>query len=200
MADTASGQAAGTNEAVGKVSVLYGNAKAVSVDGMVKVLSVNTPIFAFDRVVTDNDSGVSIVFDGDPPTHLDIGRASDILIDEDVFGESTAVDIAGAAAGMDDVREIILELEIQTPPEVSLGDETGDEDGVQSTAAFIKSTADLSDDYELTSDDAGKAKLVFYDGEHNEIGSVTFDSVDYDSDLDVNTLLGQIDADDPHGA
>ncbi|HDR14702.1 MAG TPA: hypothetical protein ENN79_04285 [Desulfobacteraceae bacterium] len=199
MADTASGQTAGTNEAIGKISVLYGNAKAVSADGMVKVLSVNTPIFALDRVVTEDDGRVTIVLDSDPPEHLDIGRSSDVLIDEDVFGEATPADIAAAAAGADDVREIMLQLDWSLP-DAPAESEASNEAGFQSDASVEKTADDVSMDYELTSDDAGKAKVVFYDGEHNEIGSVTFDSVDYDPDLDVNTLLGQIDADDHHGA
>jgi hypothetical protein len=199
MTATSGGQSAGTNEAIGTVSVLYGNVKAVSADGMVKVLSVNTPIFAFDRIVTDNDGRVSIVLDGDSPEHLDIGSSSDILIDEDVFGEATPADIAAAAAGADDVREILLQLD-WTVPDASAEEEASDEAGFQSDASVEKTADDVSMDYELTSDDAGRAKVVFYDDGHHEIGSVTFDSIDYDPDLDVNTLLGQIDADDHHGA
>ncbi|MFO8088248.1 MAG: hypothetical protein R6U13_00275 [Desulfatiglandaceae bacterium] len=199
MADTASGQAAGGNEAVGTVSVLYGNVKAVSADGMVKVLSVNAPIFSFDRVVTEDDGRVSIVLDGDPPEHLDIGRSSDILIDEDVFGEATPADIAAASASANDVREILAGLD-WTVPDAPAEEEASDEAGFQSDVSVEKTDDDVSMDYELTSDDAGKAKVVFYDGEHHEIGSVTFDSIDYDSSLDVDTLLGQIDVDDHHGA
>jgi len=199
MAGTASGQAAGLNEAIGTVSVLYGDVKAVSADGMVRVLSVNTPIFAFDRVVTDDDGRVSIVLDGDPPAHLDIGSSNDILIDEDVFGEATPADIAAAAAATDDVREILVGLD-WTLPDAPAEEEPSHEAGSHPDVSFEETAAALSDDYELTSDDAGKAKLVFYDGDHHEIGSVTFDSIDYDPDLDVNTLLGQIDADDHHGA
>jgi hypothetical protein len=199
MTATFGGLTAGTNGAIGTVSVLYGNVKAVSADGMVRVLSVNNPIFALDRVVTEDDGRVSIVLDGDSPEHLDIGSSSDILIDEDVFGEATPADIAAASAGAGDVREILLQLDWAVP-DAPAGEEASDEAGFQSEASVEKTTDDVSMDYELTSDDAGKAKLVFYDGDHHEIGSVTFDSVDYDPDLDVNTLLGQIDADDHHGA
>jgi hypothetical protein len=199
MTATAGGLTAGTNEAVGKVSVLYGNVKAVSADGMVRVLSVNNPIFALDRVVTEDDGRVSIVLDGDPPEHLDIGSSSDVLIDEDVFGEATPADIAAASAGADDVREILAGLDWELP-DAPAEEEASDEAGFQSDASVEKKDDDVSMDYELTRDDSGKAKVVFYDGDHHEIASVTFDSVDYDPDLDVNTLLGQIDADDPHGA
>jgi hypothetical protein len=166
---------------------------------MVKVLAVNSPIFAYDHIVTGDDGSLSIVLDGDPPAHLDIGSSNDILVDEDVFGEAAPVDIAAAAAATEDVRAILDELDV-TLSDAPADEEPSGEAGFHPDVSFEEAAPALSDDYQLVSDDAGKAKVVFYDGDHHEIGSVTFDSVDYDPDLDVNTLLGQIDADDPHGA
>ncbi|MBW1647881.1 MAG: hypothetical protein JRJ72_07200 [Deltaproteobacteria bacterium] len=92
MPETTGGQDAGINEAVGTVSVLYGSAKAIAADGMVRVLSVNSPVFAFDRIVTDDDGSVTIALAHDPADYVEIDRASDVLIDEDVFGAAAPAD------------------------------------------------------------------------------------------------------------
>jgi hypothetical protein len=196
MTATAGGQSAGGSEAVGTVSVLYGSVKAVSADGMVRTLSVNSSVFAYDRIVTDDDGSVSIALGKDPAAYVEIDRASDVLIDEDVFGEATTVDVAAATAGFEDVRELLLAggdpASNQTP-----ADAAGDDGAAIASAGTIP---DFLDEYRLVSDDAGKAKLVFYDGDHHEVGSVTFDGIDYDPGLDVNLLLGQIDGDEDTGA
>ena len=199
MTATAGGQSAGGSEAVGTVSVLYGSAKAIAADGMVRVLAVNSQVFAYDRVVTDDDGSVAIALGDDPAAYVEIDRASDVLIDEDVFGEATPVDIAAATADVDDLRGILLDAGDDLALTDSSATAAGD-DGAGDTAVAADGTLpDLFDDYRLVSDDAGKAKLVFYDGDHNEVGSVTFDAIDYDPGLDVNLLLGQIDGDDDTG-
>jgi len=197
MPETTGGQDAGINEAVGTVSVLYGSAKAIAADGMVRVLSVNSPVFAFDRIVTDDDGSVTIALAHDPADYVEIDRASDVLIDEDVFGAAAPADVAAATADFNDVWEIVTGAGDDLTPNDDWPDAAADDGAVLASAGTIP---DLLDDYRLVSDDAGKAKLVFYDGDHNEVGSVTFDAIDYDPGLDVNLLLGQIDGDDDAGA
>ena len=46
----------------GKVAILYGMVKAVSPDGTVRLLKVNSPVFADDRIITGDDGSISIVF------------------------------------------------------------------------------------------------------------------------------------------
>lgn len=197
MPETTGGQDAGMNEAVGTVRVLYGSVKAVSADGMVRVLAVNSPVFAYDRVVTDDDGSVAIALHHDPAASVEIDRASDVLIDEDVFGDATPVDIAAATADVDDLRGILLDAGDDPASSDASADAVGDDGAAVFSTGIIP---DFLDEYRLVSDDAGKAKLVFYDGDHHEVGSVTFDGIDYDPGLDVNLLLGQIDGDDDAGA
>ena len=54
------------NQVVGKVVILYGTVKAISPDGTVRLLMPNSPVFANDRIVTESDGNVSIMFDGTP--------------------------------------------------------------------------------------------------------------------------------------
>lgn len=197
MADMASGQTAGMSQVVGEVFILYGNVKAIAPDGTARTLSVNTPVLAFDRIVTGDDGSVSIMLEGPPPTQLDIGRTSDVIIDEDVFGGAGAEDIAGAAAGVEEIQQVLLEGGIGL--EAVEADEAADDAGVYPTAAFDETIDELFDDYKLVSD-AGKAKLVLYDSDGEELRSVTFESIDYmegDPDpIELSSLLGQPDDDD----
>ena len=73
------------NQVVGKVVILYGNVKAVSVDGTTRVLGPNSPIYAYDSIITESDGRVSITLNDPAHSQLDIGRMSSIAIDEDIF-------------------------------------------------------------------------------------------------------------------
>ena len=40
------------NQVIGQVVILYGNVKSISSDGTERVLALNNPIFANDRIIT----------------------------------------------------------------------------------------------------------------------------------------------------
>lgn len=88
-----------TSPAIGKALIVYGTVKAVSPSGIERLLSPNSPIYANERIVTGADGSVSIHFakGGD---HLDLGRMSDVSIDDDVFGA------AGQGSGADTVAQV----------------------------------------------------------------------------------------------
>ena len=78
---------AGTgSQPVGRVAVIYDNVKAISPDGTERLLSVESPIFAYDRIVTESDGRVSIVIDDTVHTQIDLVGKSTVIIDEDIFG------------------------------------------------------------------------------------------------------------------
>jgi len=102
--------AAGTeNQVVGKVFILYGTVKAVSPDGTVRVLAPNSPIYADDRIITESDGSVSLQFDGPPVTQLDLGRMTEIVIDEDVYAGVAPEVVSEAAAEAEQVQQSLLE-------------------------------------------------------------------------------------------
>ncbi len=96
------------NQVVGKVVILYGNVKAISIDGTERVLGPNSPIFAYDRIVSESDGRVSIVMDDGAHSQLDIGRMSDIIIDEDTFAGISEEDIAASVAQVQQIQEALL--------------------------------------------------------------------------------------------
>ena len=101
--------AAGTgNEVVGKVVILYGTVKAISPDGTVRLLMPNSPIFANDRIVTESDGNVSIIFDGSPPSQMDLGRMSSVVVDEDVYAGVSPSIASDAAAEAEEIQKALM--------------------------------------------------------------------------------------------
>ncbi len=96
------------NQEVGKVIILYGNVKAISIDGTKRLLGPNSPVFAHDQIVTASDGSVSIIIDDPVHTQIDIGRMSHIIIDEDIFAGTTPEDVAAAAAQVEQIQEALL--------------------------------------------------------------------------------------------
>ncbi|WP_051305918.1 retention module-containing protein [Desulfogranum mediterraneum] len=93
---------------VGTSFIVYGTVKAVGEDGFERLLAPNSPVFANERIVTGPDGSISIVF-ADGEIQLDLGRMSEVVLDEEVFaGEESAGD--GAAT----VEDIQLALEDET--------------------------------------------------------------------------------------
>jgi len=96
------------NQIVGRVVVKYGNVKAISADGMERLLSIESPIFAFDRIVTESDGKVSIVINDDVHTQIDLGTILDVMIDQDIFGGISPEEIAEAMAKVEQVQESFI--------------------------------------------------------------------------------------------
>ncbi len=107
MATSTQAAAAG-NQVVGKVVILYGTVKAISPDGAVRLLVPNSPIFANDRIVTESDGNVSIMVDGTPPTQLDLGRMSNVAIDEDIYGAVTPQTTTDAVAEAEQIQKALM--------------------------------------------------------------------------------------------
>ncbi|MDD2581616.1 MAG: retention module-containing protein [Desulfuromonadaceae bacterium] len=96
------------NQVVGKVVILYGTVKAVSPDGTVRLLMPNSTIFANDRIVTESDGNVSIMFDGTHPSQMDLGRMSSVAIDEDVYAGVMPGVASDAAAEAEQIQKVLL--------------------------------------------------------------------------------------------
>jgi len=96
------------HQVTGKVAILYGNVKAVSPDGTVRILKINSPVFADDQIITGDNASVSIVFDTANPVQLDLGRMSNMVIDEDVYGTASPDASTEAAAEKDAIQAALL--------------------------------------------------------------------------------------------
>ena len=111
--------AATQNQVIGKVIILYGTVKAISPDGAVRILAPNSPVFANDRIVTESDGNVSIVIDGAHPTQMDLGRMSNVMIDEDVYGGVTPGVISDVKAEVEQIQQALMTgempIELEAP-------------------------------------------------------------------------------------
>ncbi|MCK9528813.1 MAG: retention module-containing protein, partial [Syntrophales bacterium] len=129
--------------AIGKAVILFGTVKAVAPDGTERVLEPNSVVYANERIITESDGSVSIMLDGPPPSQIDLGRMSDVLLDEDVYAAGPAT--ADAMDMMAEAERILEALE-------------GDEDiEIDATAAGAGGGA------------GGGLTLVKFDADGNEI-------------------------------
>jgi len=95
------------NQAIGKVFILYGKVKAVAQDGTERVLGPNSVIYANERIVTEADGSVSIMLDGPPPAQIDLGRMSDVLLNEDVYAAAPPEVVKDVAADAEKIQEAL---------------------------------------------------------------------------------------------
>jgi VCBS repeat-containing protein len=95
-------------QSIGKVVIVYGTVKAVSSAGVERVLTPNSPVYANERIVTGTDGSVSLLFT-EQNVHLDLGRMSEVVLDEDVYADGSgqysvaegAVDVAAMQAALE---------------------------------------------------------------------------------------------------
>ncbi len=99
-------KAAGT-QVIGKAFIVYGTVKAIAPDGTVRVLGPNSEIYADERIVTESDGGVSLMLDGPPPSQIDIGRMSDVLMNEDVYAGGSAEAVTDSSADAEKIQEAL---------------------------------------------------------------------------------------------
>ena len=165
------------SQIVGRVVIIYDNAKAISPDGMERLLSVESPIFANDRIVTESDGKVSIVINDDVHTQIDLGTMSNVMIDEDIFGGVNPEEIAEATAEVEQIQESFLVegVDLSVVPEAPAAedghpvadfDRVTHEGDVSSTAAEkVNIIFDHSDYAELDNDSSGDPLDNLIDGE-----------------------------------
>ncbi len=96
------------NQVVGHVAILYGTVKAISPDGTERLLTLNSPIFANDTIVTESDGRVSIVMDDGAQSQIDLGRMSEVVIDEDIYQGASSEEISDAATEVEQIQEALL--------------------------------------------------------------------------------------------
>lgn len=107
---------------IARVAIIYDNAKAISADGTERFLVVDSPVFAYDRIITEGDGRISIVIDDDNHTQIDLGGMSNVIIDEDIFGGAGSEEIAAASAQVEEVHEAVLihDINLTTKSETAL--------------------------------------------------------------------------------
>ncbi len=106
-------------QSIGKVIVVYGNVKAISQDGVERVLQPNSPIFLMDRVNTGADGAISIVFNDAENTQLDLGRMTDMVVDKSILA-AEELDLEDVTADIEAIQEALL-----SGDEIESGDPAG---------------------------------------------------------------------------
>ena len=166
------------NQVVGIVIIKYGNVMAISPDGMERLLSVESPIFAFDRIITESDGKVSIVINDDVHTQFDLGAMIDVMIDEDIFGGISPEEIAEATAEVEQVQDAFFIEDIDLTAEAELPAASGGR-----TVANFDSVTHEGDVFSTAVE---KVSVIF---DHN-------DYTDLDNESPVDPLDNLIDTED----
>ncbi|MBT8346008.1 MAG: hypothetical protein KJO28_06855 [Desulfofustis sp.] len=71
---------------VGQALVVEGTVRVESTNGIIRVIEPNSQIFLDDQIATGSSGAVSIVLSDGDGTQLDLGRMSQLIVDEDVMG------------------------------------------------------------------------------------------------------------------
>lgn len=179
-AHTASG-GAGHHGPIGKVVILYGTVKAISPDGTARVLTPNSPVFADDQIITESDGSVSLMLDGTPPIHIDLGRMSQLVLDEDVYGgPASAADVSAEA---DKVQQALLAGEQPIEPEAPAAGGEASAGGGHPTVTYNLTGEEVTPDSgaETRGIDRGQlASLEREAGDTSPIGGINDAAVDED--------------------
>ncbi len=101
----------GGSQIIGQATIIYGNVQAISPEGVTRTLQPNDTIYLGDRIMTGGAGAVSIVFNDAGQSRLDLGRMTDMVIDQEVFGGAAPEDIAAAAAEVEQIQQALLEGE-----------------------------------------------------------------------------------------
>ncbi|BHH85444.1 retention module-containing protein [Desulforhopalus sp. 52FAK] len=95
------------NQPIGSAVIVYGKVEALAPDGTTRLLTPNGPVFLGERIITSSNGSISIVFDDGVNSQLDLGRMSDVTLDEDVYQESSE-DLSEVLAEVEDIQEALL--------------------------------------------------------------------------------------------
>jgi T1SS-143 domain-containing protein len=96
------------NQPIGTAQIVQGTVHAQSADNSVRVLQANSPVFLNDRIITGENGMISITFSDASRTQLDLGRTSDVLLNEEVFQETTPAEFSEATAEVAQIQEALI--------------------------------------------------------------------------------------------
>ena len=151
---------AADSQTIGRVIVIYDKVYAVSADGMERLLTIGSPVFAYDRIVTEDDGRVSILINDADQSQIDLDKRSELLIDEDIFGGVSSEEIAGAVAEVEQVQETFLieGVDLTIEPAAAATDSVASAGGEHPVADFDRVTHEGD-----VSSSAGQKVSEFFD-------------------------------------
>ncbi|HBG21052.1 MAG TPA: hypothetical protein DDY32_17750, partial [Desulfobulbaceae bacterium] len=95
------------NQPIGTTLVVHGPVQAQSADNGIRLLQAGSQVFLNDRIITGESGMISILFGDAARTQLDLGRMSDVVLDEDVF-QGSPEDFGEATAEVEQIQEALL--------------------------------------------------------------------------------------------
>ncbi len=157
--------------AIGHALVVAGTVRVESANGVSRLIEPNSQIFLGDQIDTGSAGSVSVVLNDNAGTQLELGRMSEMIIDDDVIGDALPDlgDVAVEAGLVNDLLqnwesfEPIALLETIVPgndadsdaDEISSADSIPGLDGSSETFAVFDEAGDdgigsMDDDLDIT--------------------------------------------------
>jgi hypothetical protein len=166
MASTGKTAETGSPHQVGKVVLIHDNATAISPEGNERSLAAGSPVFAYDRIITEGSDRVSIVIGDDIQTRIDLEGKCEILIDEDIFGGTGSEEIAAAAAEVEQVREAFFVEDLNLAAEHENSADIIDFADRGGTISEFNHTTGKG---AISSTTAGNVSIIFDQGDYAEL-------------------------------
>ena len=157
---------------IGQALLVSGTVRVESVNGVSQVLKPNSSIHLDDRIDTGSGGEVSIVLNDSDATQLDLGRMSQMIVDDDVLGGSLP-DLGDVAVEAGLVADLWQDWETFEPvPALETTVPETDESGAEQTA----------DTDSIPGLDGSASTVAASDSGDDGLGSI-------DDDLDMTNLI-----------
>lgn len=157
---------------IGQALLVSGTVRVESVNGVSQVLKPNSSIHLDDRIDTGSGGEVSIVLNDSDATQLDLGRMSQMIVDDDVLGGSLP-DLGDVAVEAGLVADLWQDWESFEPvPVLDTTVPETDESGAEQTA----------DTDSIPGLDGSASTVAASDSGDDGLGSI-------DDDLDMTNLI-----------
>jgi hypothetical protein len=145
----------GASPVIGTALVVYGTVRVESADGVTRTVQPNDPISLYDRIDTGHDGSLTVAFSGGADS-LELGRMTDMVIDQDVLQFDGDLDLGDVTVDPDLFQVTLQAVDIyhpgpvieDLPPAMTSGSESGDTDdsaGLMAAPQQIESAADRAD-------------------------------------------------------
>lgn len=158
---------------IGQALLVSGTVRVESVNGVSQLLKPNSPVHLDDRIDTGSGGEVSIVLNDSDATQLDLGRMSQMIVDDDVLGGGSLPDLGDVAVEAGLVADLWQDWESFEPvaafettvPETDESDteQTADTDsipGLDGSASTVAASDSGDDGLGSIDDDLDMTNLI----------------------------------------
>ena len=95
------------SQVIGTAVLVYGQVRVESTDGVSRIIQPNNFIKLDDRIDTGQDGSVSIVLNDDSNSQIDLGRMTDMILDQDVVNGDNSLELSDLTADPEMLHDLL---------------------------------------------------------------------------------------------